>query len=145
MNAFRKSVKYLFLVYFLTNSLVFFGQEISLRKDDDGSWCLKMAEHNQAVWARSGNSMESLGHSNQNWGHKHQGHEVHICVDHHKFLHSLKTPGLPGEDNIKFFSLSLFNKSNIPPDCIRLTSLTFQGHDPGLVPCQAASSSILLL
>jgi len=145
MNAFKKTAKYLFLIYFMMNSLVFFGQDLTVRKDTDNSWFITLTEHCQSVWTHSSNPMDSLGHSSQSCGHKHQGHEVHICVDHHKFLNSLKTPGLPGSDNIKSFSLVPFDESDFSTDRLRFTSLTIQGHDPGLAPCQAALSSILLL
>ncbi len=145
MNAFKNPAKCLFLIYFMMNSLVFFGQDLTVRKDTDRSWCITLAEHSQAAWTRSSSPVDFLGHSSQSCGHKHQGHEVHICVDHHKFLNSLKTPGLPGSDNIKSFSLVPCSESRFVADCLWQNSLTVRGHDPGLSHSQATLSSILLL
>ena len=130
----------LFLVYFLMNSLVFFGQDLSVRKLENGAWFIAMAEHNHPEF-----SPGSLNYTRQSCSHRHQKNEVHICIDHHKFLGPLKTSSLPGEDNLRSFStldpvslgLSQFDRYHL--------AATVLGHDPGPDMPGSASSSILLL
>ena len=135
----------MFLIYFLMNSLVFLGQDLSVSRQENGSWKIYLAEHYQSDRNQFGETPANLNHSRQNCSHRHQGNEVHICLDHHKFLGAFEDSALPGDGSLRLHSPA-------PPDRLIFFGYDFyhhpvtqHGHDPGPVLSPAASSSILLL
>ena len=145
MKALFKPATGLFLIYFMMNSLVFFGQDLSVRKHENGAWCISLAEHYQAGWNQAESTSSTLHHSRHSCTHRHQGNEVHICIDHHKFLLSFKTPGIPGEGSLKSRSPVIPGSFNLCGFDQYQHSVTLQGHDPGPALPGFTSSSILLL
>ncbi len=135
----------MFVFYFLVSSLVFMGQDMSVRKDEDGTWLIALAEHGTAGWSRIPGHSSSTSHSGSSCGHGDHGSEIHICIDHHKFTAPCKASGVPEQEGLKAFPAPfpeitvLSGPGRHPQKIIR------QCHGPGIRPSGPDPFSILLL
>ncbi len=140
-----KPVTGLILVYFMFSSLVFMGQDLTVRKTYDNSWCISLANHSHNMWGHSPPEDRSFAYHHHPCKHQHKSGEVHICVERHKVLASGNMLELPGND--------LQAARLLIPDTVRPLAGTSHGHnsvflhglDPGPPLSETASSSILLL
>lgn len=144
-NIVKKSLLKIFLAWFLINSLVFLGQDISLKKNENGTWLVTLAEHHTGKTELGSVHLPVLDGDDSSHPHGHHKRNVHLCVELHKFTAACKNPGaIPGADSNGYFSLV--------PERIATTGLnsSFPGiilknHGPGIGAFKPRLSPTLLL
>lgn len=135
----------IFVFYFLMTSLVFMGQDLSVSRHISGDWCVSLAEHCQVMWSLDGNTASTGSLAATNCGHQHRDNEVHVCIDHHKFIVSNKA-FTATESGIHRSSAPSIPEASIPScsNQYRQTPAP-RKHDPGLALCGLNHSPVLLL
>ena len=143
-NGFNRPFTGLFIVYLVLNGLVFFGQDLTVRKTPGGSWCVTLADHSHDATLQS-SVPESFSKSSQNHSHKHHSDGVHICIENHKVLGASVTSEL--DPDHPEFSKTPLTESGCRIIAMELSHLPgfFQGPDPGPPVPDSVSPSVLLL
>ena len=140
-----KTVTGFFLAYFALGSLVFLGQDLTIRQTAGGSWCVSLADHSHSGLFHYHDKGTSLNSSRQHDNHKHKPGEIHICLEHHKFLGASYTLAIPGDNLQKTRdSVSETGRNLVELNHFQTISF-FQGHDPGPPLPGLSPYSILLL
>jgi len=143
-NAFNRTFTGLFIVYLVLNGLVFFGQDLTVRKTSGDSWCVTLADHShrEAIQTSGPNDFNT---ARQHHSHEHQSDGVHICIEQHKVLGASDTSVLDMDH--PEFSKTPVTESGCRIIAMELSHLPgfFQGSDPGPPLPDSPYSSILLL
>ena len=137
-------VTLLFICYFVANSLIFLGQDLSVNRQESGSWRVTLAEHSPLDRGRAEDPSSAFSHSGQSCGHRHEGNEVHLCLDHHRFLLSGRIAGLPIDSGPQSV-LPAFPSLHDIPDYEPPDRGISRNHDPGPAFPGLTASTILLL
>ena len=140
-----KPVTRLFLIYFLFGSLIFLGQDLSVHRKADGAWTVSLAEHSHSNWGQPLSDDFSFNDSRQNCSHKHQANEIHICLDHHRFLTPHRVMAVSGESSLRSGAVTLNKNLHVTGLSHFQSTVPPWGHDPGLELLDPASFSILRL